>query len=265
MTSLSRLLERSLPGLYETLRSARDKRELVQVFAKIPGIKDLVVQAGPFRGLRYLPQLTTADTLLSHTVVPKLLGCYEVELHDALEAVFERKYRQIINVGSAEGYYAVGLALNMPDVPVFAFDSAAINREMCAEMARINGVADRIIIRAECTMHELAGLASGDSLIVCDCEGCELEILRPDLIPGLLTSDVLVELHDCVDPTISPTVLARFADSHDVKVVDKADRDASTYSSLSNLTQLQQNLAISEFRWGPLLWAFLSAKTRNAL
>lgn len=265
MTSLSRLLERSLPGLYETLRSARDKRELGQIFAKISANNDLVVRAGPFRGMRYLPRLTAADTLLSHTVVPKLIGSYEVELHDALVAVFQRKYRQIINIGSAEGYYAVGLALNLPDVPVFAFDSDSTNREVCAEMARINGVADRIFIRAECTLDELASLATGESLIVCDCEGCELQILRPDLIPGLLTSDILVELHDCIDATISPTILARFAESHDVQVVTKVDRDASTYSDLSDLTRLQQNLAVSEFRWGPLLWAFLSAKARNAV
>ena len=264
MPSLSRLLERNLPGLYETLRTARDKRGLTQVFAKTLANKDLIVQAGPFRGLRYLPQLTTSDLLLSHTVVPKLLGCYEVELHDALATVFERKYRQIINIGSAEGYYAVGLALNIPDVPVFAFDIDSTNRELCAEMARINGVADRVFIRAECTMDELATLASaGESLIVCDCEGCELEILRPDLIPGLLTSDVMVELHDCVDETISPTILARFAESHDTKVVTKVDRDASTYSALSDLTRLEQNLAMSEFRWGPLLWAFLSARARK--
>ncbi|HKY41678.1 MAG TPA: hypothetical protein VJM50_01180 [Pyrinomonadaceae bacterium] len=263
MPSLSRLLEKSLPGLYETLRTARDKRELEQIFAKISANKDLVVEAGPFRGMRYLPRLTASDTLLSHTVVPKLLGSYEIELHDALAAVFERKYRQIINIGSAEGYYAVGLALNMPDVPIYAFDIASTNRELCAEMARINGVADRIFIGAECTMDELARLAE-ESLIVCDCEGCELELLRPDLIPGLRTSDVVVELHDCVDETISPTILARFAESHDVNVVTKVDRDASSYSAISDLTPLQQNLAMSEFRWGPLLWAFLSAKTRKA-
>src|SRR5918997_1281919 len=116
MTSLNRLLERSLPGLYETLRTARDKRGLGQIFAKISANKDLVVQAGPFRGMRYSPRLTASDTLLSHTLLPKLVGCYEVELHDTLAAVFKRKYRQVINIGCAEGYYAVGLALNLPDV-----------------------------------------------------------------------------------------------------------------------------------------------------
>src|SRR6266542_3465459 len=196
MHSLNRLLERNLPRVYETLRTARDKRGLRQAFKKISAKKELVVQSGPFRGMRYLSQLTSADTLLSHTVVPKLLGSYEAELHDALMRVCERQYRQIINIGCAEGYYAVGLALRLPDIQVFAFDMDSTNRAFCGEMARINGVAGRIFIRGECTRKELATLAApGNSLIVCDCEGCELDLLRPDVTPGLLTCDVIVELH----------------------------------------------------------------------
>ena len=259
MRSLTRSLEKTFPKAYESLRTARDKRGLRQVFSKIAD-KDLIVQGGPFRGLRYLPQLTSTDTLLSHTVIPKLLGSYELELHDSLKRSFTRQYKQVINIGCAEGYYAVGLALRFPDIPVFAFDIDAANREFCGQMAAINGVADRVFIRGECTVEELASTVFENSLIVCDCEGCELELLHPDLSPSLAISDVMVELHDCVNEIITPTILARFGKTHDADVVQKVDRDVTDYPVLNELTPLQQRLALSEFRWGPLQWAFLTAK-----
>jgi len=259
MRSLTRSLEKNFPNAYASLRTARDKRGLRRVFSKIAD-KDLIVQAGPFRGLRYLPQLTSTDTLLSHTVIPKLLGSYELELHDSLKRAFARQYKQVINIGCAEGYYAVGLALGLPGIPVFAFDIDAANREFCGEMATINGVADRIFIRGECTVAELTNIAAANSLIVCDCEGCELELLDLNLVPVLEMSDVMVELHDCVNDIITPTILARFAKTHDEHVVQKVNRYATDYPVLKGLTPLQQRLALSEFRWGPLQWAFLTAK-----
>ena len=43
-----------------------------------------------------------------------------------------------------------------------------------------------------------------------DCEGGEVDLLQPDLAPNLRYSDVLVELHDFLNPTISETILSRF-------------------------------------------------------
>src|SRR5690242_2785288 len=138
MPSFNRLVEKTFPRAYESLRTARDKRGLKQVFDRISGDKELIVQNGPFRGLRYLPQLTSSDTLLSHTVIPKLLGFYELELHDSVLTAFQYPYKQIINIGCAEGYYAVGLALGFHDIPVFAYDIAKANRDFCSKMAALN-------------------------------------------------------------------------------------------------------------------------------
>ena len=215
--------------------------------------------------MQYLPQLAAADGLFRHAVVPKLLGCYETELHETLARVLGQTYERVINVGSAEGYYTVGFALRMPGVPVFAFEIDAGERALCGELARANGVADRVLLRGECTRDDLLALASGESLVVCDCEGCELELLRPDLLPGLRTCDVIVELHDCVDPAISSTIAARFASTHEVTVLPKVDRDPTTYATLATLTPHERRLAVSEFRWGPLQWGFLASRARRGV
>src|SRR5271170_2035809 len=65
-----------------------------------------VVAAGLFQGLRLLPDVSwgVGDN------AAKLVGLYEAELHPALHDLALTPPPVVINVGCAEGYYAVGLA-----------------------------------------------------------------------------------------------------------------------------------------------------------
>src|SRR5690606_29129834 len=63
----------------------------------------LQITAGPFEGMKYLEQVAGSALL------PKLIGSYESELHAALLDMTRRGHRLIIDVGCAEGYYAVGM------------------------------------------------------------------------------------------------------------------------------------------------------------
>jgi hypothetical protein len=56
------------------------------------------VQAGPFHGMQFVAQSAEG----CH--VPKLLGCYEAELHEHILAAARRDYASVINIGAAEGY-----------------------------------------------------------------------------------------------------------------------------------------------------------------
>src|SRR5277367_5483480 len=75
-----------------------------------------VVRNGPFSGMIY-----PREAALNRHSIPKLLGTYEMELHPVLDLVAKRHYDCVIDIGSAEGYYAVGLA-RLLMVPVYAYD-----------------------------------------------------------------------------------------------------------------------------------------------
>ena len=62
------------------------------------------VAAGPFAGMRYITRSCGSK------LAPKVIGCYERELHPAIENAIRGDYQRIIDIGCAEGYYAVGLA-----------------------------------------------------------------------------------------------------------------------------------------------------------
>jgi hypothetical protein len=221
----------------------------------------LAVQTGPFRGMRYVSR--------SHgsALLPKLVGSYECELHAVLRRAIARRPATVIDIGCAEGYYAVGLALRLPHATTHAFDIAAAARERCRELAERNGVGERVIVRGECTPERLQELAGPGCLIVCDCEGAEVELLDPGRTPALRDADLLVELHDDqrLDVKVTETLVARFGASHNVTLLRLQERDPSRYPALAFLAPGAQRLALHEDRMPGQQWLWLTPRADQSV
>jgi hypothetical protein len=193
--------------------------------------------------------------------VPKLLGCYEAELHDAIQWVISFNFDRIINIGCGEGYYAVGLALRLPSAQVYAFDADPIARRLCDDQARQNAMQEQVTIRGACDVEELSALLDDNTFVLCDCEGCELELLDPDRVPGLKQCVILVELHEFVHPGLTATILSRFAPSHEIACITTEERDSEAYPSLRRFRGADRHLAVSELRSVSMEWAFMIPRT----
>ncbi len=214
------------------------------------------VLGGPFRGLRYPSSRTFGSTFY-----PKLTGSYECELARWLERLWSRPYRAIHDVGCAEGYYAVGLALRFPDATVFAYDSDPAARAACGEMAAANGVAERLVIAGALTTADLTRLdPTQRALILCDCEGCESGLFTAEAARHLAGYDLIVELHDFIDPAISGAMRERFAASHDVSTVGSAPRDPALFPVLAPLPALAREVALDELRPGRMEWLLAESR-----
>jgi hypothetical protein len=216
----------------------------------------LEVRHGPFVGMRYPPGLEP----YIGDLVAKLTGVYERELHAAIAEWVEIGFERVIDVGSAEGYYAVGFARAMPGTVVSAFDIDPVARERCGRMAALNGVAERVAVGGECAPSALAAFPEEGVALLSDCEGAERALLDPDAAPRLRRWTILVELHDFVDPTISETVLGRFRETHEIEVVEMEDRD-EVPSELDFATPHQLPKLLSERPPG-MRWAHMRPRAR---
>src|SRR4051812_10738394 len=138
-----------------------------QVGQRVFGLTDGVVVAGPFEGLKYV------STARGSSIGPKLLGTYELELREIVEAIIGRGYRTVINIGAGEGYYSVGLAKRMPNAKFVSFDADESNQKQIAALAKLNGVDDRMTVKGFCDDAALAAAIgdAGDVLVICDIEG----------------------------------------------------------------------------------------------
>jgi hypothetical protein len=212
----------------------------------------LEVRRGPFAGLHYLEGLERT----SPDLITKVAGTYESELHAAFGEWVQQGIPLVVNVGCAEGYYAVGLARTMPQTKVLAYDILQSARSQCARMAAINGVAERVELHEACTPATLAGLPDSGVALLCDCEGYEKHLLDPELVPALRNWQIIVELHDFVDPTITETIVARFSASHDVELIPSLRPDSQRLEELDFMTPRQRRHALTE-RPVPMSWAHL--------
>jgi hypothetical protein len=216
------------------------------------------VAGGLFEGLKYVHQSQGSEHL------PKLLGCYELELQPLFRELGDYTWRRIVDVGGGEGYYAVGIAYLWPDVMVHVFESSEIGRLLIAEMAEMNAVADKIEIAGFCGTEELrAAVGDGEkTLLIMDIEGAENELLAPSDIPPLLNCTIVVEVHEYILPGLLSTLMGRFKSSSHFQVIPTRHRRVGELPYPGNPVLrlwMGKNLLsrTGEARPGPMCWLII--------
>lgn len=219
-----------------------------------------VVAEGPFRGLRLTEDVTwgVGDN------GSKLTGLYEAELHPVVETLAADPPEAVINVGCAEGYYAVGLARLCPRAQVYAFDTDAKAQLVCRKLAALNGVADRVTVMGHCDPALLVDLLRREprALLVIDCEGYEKTLIDGPVLAAAGSASMLIECHDFVDPTITATLRQRLEATHAVQVVEEGARDPNRLEPLRRMSSLDRWLVVLENR--PSLMGWIVARPRTA-
>ena len=192
----------------------------------------------------------------------KLLGAYECELHAAIERLVAREPTLLVNVGSGDGYYVVGLARRLPAARVIAVDPDPLAQRACAHTAHLNALGDRVLARTSSDAEALEALlcSSAHALLVVDCEGFEDELLDRTRSPSLAHADILVETHDFARPGVTARLTARFAPTHDVEELGVAARDSRMFPELSSESAAVALGLLDEFRHMPQSWLTLTAR-----
>jgi hypothetical protein len=235
MRTVAKLLIHGAVGdrLYSKWASIRSRNAQMRLFHEsrlyscqraLIGRHGTTVLNGPFRGMRYTEQI-----LLDRLGGPRLLGSYECELHSVLDGVTWRNYEEVLDIGSAEGYYAVGIA-RLFGGNVYAFDTEPRERASCRELAIMNGVPDRVVIHDWADSRTLVSHCSGKRcFVICDCEGYEIKILSKAGIQALRHSDFLVECHDKTVPGVSEYIQASVARTHSARKLHARPRLAAGF------------------------------------
>jgi hypothetical protein len=187
------------------------------------------IMAGPFKGM--IIRLSSAS---SRDHLAYLLGTQELELFPTIKAIVAGNRDSVINIGAADGYYAVGFAWAMPETRVIAFEALAEHHERFWQTAEANNVADRVALHGFCTpadLRETLSSAGPQPLVLCDIEGGELTLLDNRNIPELDRAEILVETHDDMAPGCSNTLCERFARTHTITSILAQPRRLADFPS----------------------------------
>lgn len=232
------------------LRAFRE--ELVRwLFDRLQG----TVVAGPFKGMKLLPELAWKDGRLG----PMLLGCHEEELHGIIEQQIERLQSlskpRLAVIGCAEGYYAVGLKKRLPEATVFAVDTDDEAIKLSYKAAQLNGV--ELVFGAA-----LDDIFSDIDFLFLDCEGAEVGYLDPKRWPAVNGAHVLVELHNLIGQDTDVILLSRFKGTHHLTLLFEGARNPNKYKFLANLHSDQRWAIVSEGRPCLMSWFVMEPKGR---
>jgi hypothetical protein len=247
------LTEESLRYIrYPRLRS--QWRQFRRILTKLPDSKR--VAQGPFEGMGYIPLAS------SRTTLPMLLGTYECELNSAVETICGAGCDRIIDIGAAEGYYAVGMALRNPGVPLVCFEMNASVRYYLRRLARRNGVRPRLKILGECTPTALEAALEGAErpAIICDCEGAEDLLLDPVRVLSLRRALILVETHEGMVDGVEDHLQERFAATHEIELIRSRTRTLDDLPAGCELSDAEAAVAMNEHR-RHAEWMFMQVKS----
>lgn len=213
------------------------------------------VQSGPFTGMTLLREQAWADGALA----PMLLGCHEEELHVVLEEEILRlqvmPHPIIVNIGCAEGYYAVGLAKRLPQATIYAIDVNDKCLELAKKTADANGVS--LVIG-----EELGKIFECSDLIVSDCEGAEVLYLNLDEHPGLRNTTMIVEVHTNINQDTHTILYERFARTHHITCVFEGGRNPNKFDMLVGKPSAFRWQAVCENRPCLMSWFVMRPKCR---
>lgn len=273
MQSPKQLLRKVSPGIYHLLASIRFFMKCRSVFGPCQALihrevfqnGPITVLGGPFKGLAYY------NKTIWGTITSKWLGCYEEEIQPVIEEIIAGGYPEVVDVGAAEGYYAVGLAFRMPQSKVISYDTDPIARLRQRQLAELNGISN-LEIRKYCSAAELGGFSPGRTVVICDIEGFEAELLNPASCPALAGFDILVEIHRTADITLeamAADIKGRFLATHAITEFAATPRNREAMRqkvpALIKLSDADVDFALSEGRYPGQVWFWMQANRHAPL
>jgi len=216
---------------------------------------DLEIMAGPFKGMRYITKANCSR------LMPKIIGCYESAMTPWILDIPSRKYDVILDVGCAEGYYAVGFAYRNYAKTVYAFDIEKEALDNARQLSALNHVEDKICFEGLCDVEKISTLCENrKSLIFCDIEGGEDDLLDPDKIPALRTIDMIIESHDFIVPGMINKLIERFQGTHHIEIVGDGGVNLDVFPILKSFNKRIRRKLVNEGRAPGMMWVRLTVK-----
>lgn len=212
-----------------------------------------VIYKGPFKGMKILPKWSWGDG----DSAGKLLGLYECELFDAIEDMIKSNPDTVLNIGSAEGYYGIGMGMRT-DALVLLVDVSQQAIDIARENAQVNNV-NKIHFSTDSSINNFRNYVrtAQRPAIIMDCEGFEEQFLDLEQFPELAKTSILVESHDCIRSGLTDKLVDRFKNTHHIQLIPQGAKNP--YLDITHdLSDYDKSILICESRPSTMVWIYMT-------
>ncbi|MBL4576770.1 MAG: hypothetical protein JKY51_11880 [Opitutaceae bacterium] len=247
-----------LNSLEKAIVKHRRKSLSRAIFAKHNG----TIQRGPFEGM----QLNGVANISQAAHGLKIFGLYESPIMDTMLEWCPAEV--LVDIGAGDGYYPVGMLRANLVKRAVCFEATEAGRKAIQINADLNDVGDRIEIRGRASSDftktiEGLNLPPQQTIILCDIEGGEFEVITRELIENLSGAKFVIELHEQLidqDKTqLRQKILSAFPENYQTTILSDSPRQWKGIPELEAMHDLDRALITSEGR--KLLGEWLIAET----
>lgn len=214
-----------------------------------------VVKYGPFKGLH----LSEKTWWSRPSRAAMLLGIYEKEILDLLMSIPE-KYDTLIDIGAADGYYAVGAIVSGKFSNSICYEISEKGQNAILDNGKLNNCEKQLQIfgAADSDFHKsISKNKLSKSVLLVDIEGAEFKFLTEDLFRAFQNSIIIVELHEWKldnGDMLVELLEKRSSATHKITPLTMGSRDMSKFDELKKFNDSDRWLICSEGRCQLMTW-----------
>jgi len=251
------------------LRVLRQPDEIERVKIKILNqlaLKyDFSVAYGPFKGMSFDRNVWWG----TYDGITKMLGVYEQHILEKLIEFSRKGGATFIDIGAADGYFAVGMAYSKAFDRAYCFEISRPGQKYIQSNAEKNSCADQVIVKGEADYDSLKEILDKENgaVVLIDIEGAEFDLLSKKVLDLLQQCHVICELHPWLHPNGYDEQEKLIGDAQDTFNVSVIQRDAynpNQFSELSDLKDEERLIAFGEGRGKNMEWLVLEPKQTSS-
>ena len=230
---------------------------------KIAQKYNFIVQNGLFKGL-----ILNKDSYWGFgDLGNKTIGIYEQQIQDLIKSIQkEFNFTSFINIGGADGFFAVGCLVNRLFKYSYVFEKSYVGRNSILKCAKNNLVDTSMVILKEVSSNNFFNFfpehfSFKDSVILCDIEGDEYNLFTDHILQRLQETNIIIEIHSAEEKKkhmFKEKILKYF----DLSIMWHNVLSLENYIEISKLSDIERNLLLSEGRSSLGEWWHLIPKSK---
>ena len=219
----------------------------------------LVVAHGPFKGMK----LSKDVWWQKNDRITQILGIYEKHVLERLRLFSMQGANRFVDIGAADGYFAIGMAYSKMYSKVFAFEIEKLAQDMIKENAIRNRCSDVVSVFGEAHYSSLEKLVSDGikTTLLIDIDGAEYRLLDEKMLSLLSNCYLICELHPWMVDNgyyLQNKLLETARKIFKIELIKRENYSPNIFSELDDLSDEVRLIAVGEERAKNMEWLVLT-------
>jgi hypothetical protein len=225
------------------------------------GKYNYAVAYGPFKGMKLNKNVWWSK----NDRITQTLGVYEEHVLKKMCLFADKGAKKLIDVGAADGYFAVGMAYSKIYSNVVAFEIETEGQNRILENATANKCEDKVLICGEADVDSIAKKITIEdkSTVLIDIEGGEYDLLSEKMLEILSDNYVICELHPWMvkdGHSRQKSLLDRASQVFNVELIKRDNYSPNMFPEFDDLSDEIRLIALGEGRAKNMQWLICTPK-----